>query len=158
VDSAQGVGFLLRLQESGLGVWVAESNWAYPLILTLHTVGFALLVGSSAVIDLRLLGVARGVPLVSLTPISVAKWAGLTINATSGMSLFIAAAAEKGAQPVFYVKLGFIALALLIDGRIQRLVSADATSPIGLEPRAFAALSLILWAAAIAAGRLMAYV
>jgi len=60
--------FLLRLQESSFGLWVAESIWAYPIILTLHTVGLALLVGPSAFLDLRVLGAGSRVPLVPLQP------------------------------------------------------------------------------------------
>src|SRR5688572_2935656 len=60
------MSFLIWLQESPFGLWVAESIWAYPIILTLHTVGFGVLVGTSAFLDLRLLGVGAGVPLAPL--------------------------------------------------------------------------------------------
>jgi hypothetical protein len=156
VDSASA-DFLLRLQESGFGVWVAESVWAYPIILTLHTVGLALLVGTTAFVDLRVLGVGSGVPVAPLDRLSPARWTGLGINAATGVALFVSAAAEKGAQPIFYIKLGLIALALIVDSRLRRRVFRQ-HEDVGLAgAKGFAAMSLCLWAAAITAGRLMAY-
>lgn len=161
MDSPESAEFLLRLQESGFGIWVAESIWAYPLILTLHTVGLALLVGTTAFVDLRVLGAGSSVPLAPLKSLSPVRWTGLTLNVVTGIALFIAAASEKGAQTIFYVKLSLIALALLTDGRLRRRIfrgSVDIDPPITFETRGFAAASLLLWAGAITAGRLMAYV
>ena len=153
-------GLLLRLQESGFGVWVAESSWAYPLILTLHTVGLALLVGTSAFIDLRVLGVGSEVPLAPLKGLSPVRWSGLALNVVTGLALFVAAAAEKGAQTIFYVKLSIIALALMTDGRLRRGIFLEGVATdlrTTFEAKRLAASSLLLWAGAITAGRLMAY-
>jgi hypothetical protein len=161
VDSSRAVDFLLRLQESGFGVWVAESNWAYPGILTLHTAGLALLVGPTAFVDFRVLGMGAGVPLAPLERLSRVRWTGLALNVTTGLALFVAAAAEKGVQTIFYAKLSLIALALLIDGRLWRRVfreGVESDPPLTPATRRFAATSLLLWAGAILAGRLMAYV
>jgi hypothetical protein len=155
------MSFLIWLQESPFGLWVAESIWAYPIILTLHTVGFGVLVGTSAFLDLRLLGVGAGVPLAPLEILSYARWIGLTINVLTGVALFVAAATEKGMQTIFYVKLSLIVLALLTDRGIRRRVFGDrgalaTTTP--FRARRLAAVSLVLWAGAVTAGRLMAYV
>ena len=160
MDSLAAAGLLLRLQESGFGVWVAESTWAYPLILTLHTVGLALLVGTSAFIDLRVLGVGSDVPIAPLSRLAPVRWSGLAINVATGLALFVAAAAEKGAQPIFYVKLSIIALALATDGRMRRQIFLNSAADLRTTSvaRRLAAASLVLWAGAITAGRLMAYV
>jgi len=49
------------IEGSNVSTWLRESNtiWAYPLVLTLHTVGLALLVGANTTLDLRLLGFGR---------------------------------------------------------------------------------------------------
>jgi hypothetical protein len=147
-------GFAAWLQESALAVWTRESPsiWAYPTVLTLHTVGLGILVGANAVIDFRLLGFAPRLPIGALAPLYRFMWAGLAINAITGGMLFASDATTKAAQPVFYVKLTLIALALVVTALIRRLADPSATS----GPR-LAALSLLLWAGAIAAGRLMAY-
>lgn len=150
---------LESLENSALGMWVATSDslWAYPTILTLHTLGMGLLVGASAVADFRLLGVARHVPLDVLRKTSRPVWIGFTVNATTGALLFVGAATQKGTQKIFAVKLTFILIALLADRRVRRVVlNGDTLLPSGTK--ALAGASLLFWAAAITAGRLMAYI
>ena len=151
------------LENSALGMWVAGSDslWAYPTILTLHTLGMGLLVGASAIVDLRLLGVARDVPLTVLRKVSRPVWVGFTVNAMTGALLFVAAATEKGTQKIFAVKLTLILIALLADRRIRRAIFGDSAAHDAAIPpgtRFLAATSLVFWAAAITAGRLMAYI
>lgn len=157
--------FLQQLQDSSFGVWVsaAPTLWAYPTILMLHTVGLAMIVGPNAVLDLRLLGTGRRVPLAALRQVFPIMWAGLAINASTGIALFISEATEKGTAWIFYVKLLLIALALAVAIRTRRIVFGDrdgaaATDVVTLQAKALAVASLVLWLAAIAAGRLMAYV
>ena len=59
--------FLVWLESSALSEWVmgSPSMLAFPGILALHAIGMALAAGLAAVLDLRILGVARGVPLAS---------------------------------------------------------------------------------------------
>lgn len=150
---------LSTLQESAFAVWVAESVWAYPLVLTAHTVGLALLVGGSVLFDLRALGAGATVPVRPLRRLLPIMWVGLAMNAATGLTLFITAAEERGTQPVFYVKLLFIAGALLVDRRVRQQLPDGVTAGIAAVggPKALAAGSLLLWTGAIVAGRLIAY-
>ena len=154
--------FARLLEGSALGVWTRESPsiWAYPTVLTLHTVGLGVLVGANAVIDFRLLGFAPRLPIPSLDPLYRFMWAGFAINGVTGVMLFASDATAKARQPVFYIKLTLIALALVTTAVIRRTVArapafrdADERQP----GKRMAALSLVLWAGAVAAGRLMAY-
>ena len=156
--------FAVWLESTAVGVWTRESPsiWAYPTILTLHTVGLGVLVGANAIIDLRLLGFAPRLPLPSLSPLYRFMWAGFAINAITGVLLFAANATTKSTQPVFYVKLALIAGALVIAGAIRGAVARDRSTahepaPAARSPRRLAVASLVLWTGAIAAGRLMAY-
>lgn len=146
------------LEGTSLATWTRESPslWAYPTILTLHTVGLGIVVGLGAAIDLRLLGVARRVPLPALLPVFRLIAGGFVINATSGILLLMADATTKGRQPVLYIKLGLIALAMLVTLRARRLMQSAGSEP-STHGRAVAVSSLVLWVGAIAAGRLMAY-
>jgi len=162
-DSAV-TGFTTWLQGSAVGVWTRESPsiWAYPTVLTLHTVGFGVLVGANAVIDFRLLGFAPRLPIPSLAPLYRFMWAGFVINAVTGAMLFASDATTKAGQPVFYIKLTLIALALVVTAVIRRTLErggpALRESDAGPGPCGrLAALSLVLWAGAVTAGRLMAY-
>ena len=88
-------------------------------------------------------------------------WAGFAINAVTGVMLFAGDATTKARQPVFYIKLTLIALALVITAMIRgRVEPGPARRDADLSPgppRRLAALSLLLWAGAVTAGRLMAY-
>jgi|SRR5437762_11642529 energy-coupling factor transporter transmembrane protein EcfT len=156
--------FLQKLQDSDFGVWVssAPTLLAYPTILMLHTVGLALVVGPIAVLSLRLLGVGARMPISIFRNVFAIMWWGFLLNAATGIALFISEAAEKGEQVDFYVKLTLIALALFTATRMKRLVFAgrdDTTVDRAVPPKArsLAVASLLLWAGAITAGRLMAY-
>ncbi len=155
--------WLVWLESTAVSTWVRESGslWAYPMVLTAHTVGMSLLVGASAVIDLRLLGVAPRVPLAPLAVVFRALWTGAAISLMSGLLLFGADASTKGATTVFFVKLAFIAGGVVVAWRLARIF-AGIGSGTHLEAsagrtRLLAVLSLLLWTAAITAGRFMAY-
>ena len=87
-------------------------------------------------------------------------WAFL-LNAATGMLLFIADATTKSRQPVFYIKLSLIFIALWCTFGTRRIIREDnPDSAAGAAPPKSARLavaSLLLWAGAITAGRLMAY-
>jgi hypothetical protein len=155
--------FFTWLQDTPLAHWVASdpSLLAYPTILTLHTVGMAIVVGTCVVMDLRLLGVGGdGVPLRALQGAPKLVWTGFFINAATGLALFTTDAEHKATQTVFFVKLALIFLALAVYGRIRKLVfrnPAALAAPITSEVKALAIMSLMLWTGATVAGRLMAY-
>lgn len=154
--------FLESIQYSEFGLWVAggDTIFAYPTILALHTLGLGIVVGMSAIIDCRVLGVARSVPLAELERLFKVMWWGFALNATTGVVLFIAAAADKAYQEIFYVKIAFIVLALMTATRIRRTVfdgAMDLNRPMPRNAKVLAVASLFLWMGAIVTGRLMAY-
>jgi len=146
--------FFLGLQNSAFSAWVvgSDSIWAYPMILTMHTVGLGIVVGSAAVLDLRLLGVGPGIPVAEMRRLFPLFW---LINLVSGLMLFVSEAADKAAQPVFLVKLLLVIIGVIVTSRLRH-VAFDAPAP-PLRARTLAKVSLSVWAGAIVAGRLMAY-
>lgn len=153
---------LASLENTAFASWLRESGsiWAYPAVLTLHTLGLGVLVGASAVIDLRLLGAAPHIPIEPLRRLFPIMWAGFWVNAISGVLLFVTDATTKGTTTVFLSKLGIIVLAVVVLTTIKRLVFGH--NPLASNPsmsvKALAAASLALWLAAIITGRYMAYV
>jgi len=150
------------LESTALATWTRQSPsiWAYPTILTLHTVGLGIVVGANAVIDFRLLGFAPRIGVPSLAPLfRMILWAFL-LNAATGVVLFMSDATTKSQQPVFYIKLTLIALALWNTNLVRLGIRRD--GPVGAplnspRYRRLAIVSLVLWVGAITAGRLMAY-
>jgi len=150
---------LVWLESTAVSTWVRESGslWAYPAVLAAHTVGMSLLVGASAVLDLRLLGIAPRVPLAPLAALFRGLWTGAAISFISGALLFGADASTKGTTTVFFVKLALIAAALVVAVRLRRAFESPDAGAVPARTRALAGLSLLLWAGAITAGRFMAY-
>jgi hypothetical protein len=154
--------FFLWLEATGLSTWLREepSIWGFPFILILHTVGLAFLVGANVAIDARVLGLARGVPLLSMRRYYRAMWAGFWVNAFSGVLLLLAYPTKALTNPVFYAKLLLIAAALAIGSSIRRhmLLGEIAAGVRAPQPvKVLAAASLACWAMSITAGRFLAY-
>jgi hypothetical protein len=152
---------LASIEASSFATWLrlSPSIWAYPFVLTMHTVGLAMLVGANWVLDLRLLGFAPQIPLSALTPAFPIMWAGFWINTVSGAMLFAADATTKGATRLFVAKLGVVAAGVVVIVLIRRTVYGRGAGHPSSGPaaKALAFASIVLWVVAIAAGRLMAY-
>jgi len=152
---------LSSLQASPFSVWVREAPtvWAYPTILTLHTIGLGMLVGLNAAVDLRLLGVGRQIPLATLEKFFPAMWIGFWVNAVTGFMLFAADPITKGTTVLFMAKLGLVAVGVVLIVVLRRAVYGAANRPpvVSRFAKNCAAASLFVWVTATAAGRLMAY-
>ena len=149
------------LEGSSLSIWVREAPtiWAFASIITLHTFGLAVLVGASAVLDLRLLGIGRSVPIASLRGLFSMMWAGFWLNLVTGSVLFAADASSRGTQWLFFVKLLFVAAGVVTMVLIKRHVYGGNAEPVtSRATKRLAALSLLVWVVAIVTGRLLAYV
>jgi hypothetical protein len=153
--------FLHALQNSAFSAWVvgSESIWAYPMILTMHTVGLGIVVGAAVIVDLRLLGVGPAIPLDEIKRVFPIFWVGFFINLVSGVMLFVSEAEDKATQPIFLLKLVLIAIGVVVTARIRRLLFGSGSIPMlaASSVRTLAVSSLFVWGGAIVAGRLMAY-
>lgn len=154
--------WLSTLENTGFSTWLRESGsiWAYPLVLTLHTTGMGVLVGMNWALDLRVLGVATAIPLASLRNLFTAMWVGFWINLVTGLMLFAADATTKGSTRLFLFKLLLIVVAVIAAVAMKRSIYGrqEASAPVAPSAKAYAVLSLVLWVAALTAGRMMAYV
>ena len=150
--------FFATLEGLPVSTWLRESNsiWAYPTMLTLHTLGLALLVGASAALDLRVLGWGQALALADLRPLFRWMWIGFWVNALSGVVLLAADATTKAAAPMFLIKLGLVAVGVVVMAAQRRDAFAP-SAPVTPAARSLAVVSLAVWFVAIAAGRLMAY-
>jgi hypothetical protein len=136
------------LEESAFSIWMRESPslWAFPGILAAHTVGLGLLAGLNGALDLRVLGVAPGVPLEAFKRFVPIMWFGFWMNVLSGLALVMAYPTKALTNPVFHLKLGLIVMSLLVLRALFRKPT-----------KTLAIVSLVGWATVITAGRLLAY-
>ena len=144
--------FLVWLESTGFSVWMRESPsvFSFPMILAAHTIGLGLLAGIDVAHGLRVLGVAPRIPYSAFDRFLPLMWVGLGTNVASGVALLIGYPTKALTNPVFYLKLSLIGVALVLVKFIRR-------DPQHRSARVLAGVSLLCWAGAIVTGRLLAY-
>jgi hypothetical protein len=152
--------FLDTVEQTSFSTWLREtpSLFGFYFVLMFHTIGLSMLVGASAVVDLRILGVAANLPLRPFKSLFPIMWAGLAVNVVSGLLLLLAYPTKALTNPLFYLKLTFIAIAVTVVSRIYKNVFADATlSDMAMmaKGKTLAICSLLLWVATIYDGRVL---
>ena len=151
------------IEMSALGVAMRQSLWLYPIVEIVHLTGIALLVGSIAMLDLRLLGFSNSVPVRRLAA-HILPWtaASFMLIVPSGLAMFVAHAGDFIASPVFVLKICLIFAAgvnaaVFHAGAFRGASDWDVNRAPPAAARIAAALSLALWVSVIACGRLLAY-
>lgn len=151
------------IESSALAIWVGESLWGYPIVLGLHAIGLAIVVGIFVMLDLRILRVIRGISFEAFLSLIRLAWIGLVVNVISGSALFSSQATTFIESTPFLIKItGVIfgvVLGFVIQGRLRTQASEwdAADTNIDTFSKTLAVLSLICWIGAIFAGRLIAY-
>jgi hypothetical protein len=155
------MGVLVWLESLPISVWVHESPsvWAQPTVLTLHTMGMGVLVGACWVLDLRLLGISRNIPLSAFRWVFGAVTVSLIVNIVTGVLLFAQRATSLGTAIPFLVKMGLVIASVATLVPLHSLVfHSDANQrEVSGSARLLAIASILAWSGAITAGRLLAY-
>lgn len=164
--------YLSKVEATGISIWARESEWAFFAALIVHSLALGLVVGLHVAFNLRVLGVAKTVPLYLMTSFMRLVPLGLIVVLLSGSVLLLAYPAKALTNPVFYLKLSCIVIALTIYQKVflKGLINTDNKIPAGSEQqsslngnagelalRPYAVGCLILWASSIFAGRFLAY-
>jgi len=152
------------LEASFLAVYVRQSTWFYPILEIIHITGLVLVTGTAIMFDLRLLGLSRKIPVNALAD-HLLPWSrrGLFfLVIPSGLLLFISNAVELGNNPLFWLKMSllFVAVTNALVFHRYAFVSVTAWNQFTGTPVAAkiaACISMIIWIAIIACGRLLAY-
>jgi hypothetical protein len=152
---------LAAVGASGAADFLRSSEYIYPLVNAAHILGLALLVGTIAALDARILGFAKNIRLEEasrlLLPFTIG---GLVLAVLTGAALFIVKPQEYAANPVFLTKLVLVVLAVANALSLHfRPAWRTATEggPVTPGLRVSAVLSLCLWLAVLVAGRLIAF-
>jgi hypothetical protein len=154
--------FFNTIEQTGLSTWIRETDsiFGFYFILLLHNFALATLVGPSALIDLRLLGAAPQVPLKSLKPLFTTIKYGIAVAVVTGLLLLYAYPTKALTNPLFYVKLLVIGLGVATVYKMKaKVFDNDSLSEpdMMMAGKTLAKVSIVLWIAAITAGRLLAY-
>lgn len=154
---------LQSIENLSIGAWVRESPsvFGYTLVLSMHAIGIAIVLGINTLVALRLLGFGSGIPLASLRNFYGVMRTGFAINVISGALLFIVSATTMGAMVLFWVKMVLVAagmaIALILKARYLDDTAALGSGAVPAAARRLAWLSLCTWYLALVAGRLTGY-
>lgn len=146
-----------------MGRLLRESMWGYPITETLHIIGLATLFGSVLIVDLRLLGLNRGLPVSRLARHALPWTVGaFLLVMTTGLLMFTAHAEDFLTNRVFILKMALIGTAginaaMLHTGVMRTVGTWDVNVLPPARVRWSAVLSIALWMIVIACGRFLAY-
>ena len=157
--------FLAWLEASALGNAMRGSGvWTYGLVNLTHILGVGALFGSVLLLDLRLLGAWRAIPLAAIErPAVPVAAAGFAVAAVSGVCMISTNATEYDGNPFIYIKFPAIGIALLNVAAVSLMPAwrARRTRALVLRERRYLAvaggLSLVSWLTAISAARMIGY-
>lgn len=149
------------LEQTAYSAWVRESA-GWPIALTFHAFGNAIVVGLIIIIALRLLGMYRTVPYTSLNKLIPVIWAGFVIQVISGLTLWSSKPDRYLADGLFDTKFSFVILGGVLTYYFQDILRQESpswqqggkVSQKGLQMVVFTTLA---WCGVLVTGRLTAY-
>jgi hypothetical protein len=153
------------LQSTRLG-WAIGGGypWIWPVLETLHFIGMSLLFGIVAVLDLRMLGVAKGLPLGPLQRLLPWAIAGFIINLVTGLLFFAGNPTQYTQNIAFFFKMLFIVLAginvilFYVTGLSRTVDGVGAGQDVPPAAKLAAAFSLVLWLGVMYWGRMLPFI
>lgn len=161
------MSLLQWLQDSGFGQFIESSTWANLILLCFHAIGMSVVVGILWMLDLRVLGFPKSLPLATFRPLMRLAWLGFALNAASGILLFSGAGTRFIINTDFQLKMLLMLLGGLSVWVLQRSLGRAwretdpgrgqqvASFPSGA--RIVAAFSFLFWLGVILFGRQIAY-
>lgn len=150
------------LEATTFADWVRTSLIGYPLLLTLHSIGMAIMVGLIFIVNLRLLGLFKRIPYTSLDRMLAFAWIGFVINFLSGAAIFTSQATFYVTSGPFILKIAMVLLGALTAAYMLSILKTESAKWVGGSPvtgivQTLAIGSLVMWSIAITTGRFTAY-
>ena len=156
------MGLFEWLERTAIADWVGGSLWGYPITLTAHSVGLAIVLGLVFIMNLRFLGVMKGVSVGSMRGLFAFAWFGFALNALSGFGLFALQATWLVTHTPFLYKVAGIVVGVVLMVLVQREFkqagdSWDSLTDASSKLKVYAIISFIAWSVGMIGGRLIAY-
>lgn len=153
------------LEATKFAITIAESEWLFPTIETIHVIALTLVVGSIAMLDLRMLGVTTrklGVAELSAEVLPW-TWGAFIVAAITGSLMFTSAATKYYANIPFRMKMVLLVCAglnmmIFNATALRRVGDWNMAVPTPRAARIAAALSLLFWISIVFAGRWIGFV
>jgi hypothetical protein len=139
-----------------------RTAWAWPIAESLHFLGLCILIGTVGTFDLRLLGVAKRVPIASVHRLIPWGLAGFALNVTTGAMFLMTDPDQYIFNPSFQLKMTFLAVAGLNAGTFyltsyRQVFGASPSLDAPRRAKVIAAISLCMWVGIIICGRMITF-
>ena len=153
---------LAWLEGSQFSAWVRGELWGWPLALTVHAFGTAVVIGFIFIINLRLLGLFESIPYSSLNRLFPVIWVALVLQFLSGFALWMTKPTQYVADVAFVLKFSLVIVGVILTfyfyGTIKReAASWEAKGAVSSRGLKFVAATFLVWCAVLVAGRMTAY-
>jgi hypothetical protein len=150
------------LESSQFSAWIRNELWGWPLALTLHAFGTALVVGFILIIGLRLLGLFGMIPYALLNRLFPVVWAALVLQFVSGFMLWMAKPTQYVADGAFVLKFLLVVIGIVLTLYFYRTIKREAAtwdtkgsaSSRGVQ---LGTAAVLVWSVVLIAGRLTAH-
>jgi len=149
------------LADTSYAAWVRES-WGWPIALTFHAFGNAIVGGLKVIIGMRLLGLFRTIPYTSLNRLIPVIWVGFVCQVLSGFTLWVSKPDKYMAPGMFEVKFTFVIIGAVLtwyfaDTLKRESAAWEASGKVSSRGLRFVGVTALAWAAVLTTGRLTAY-
>lgn len=155
---------LAAIERLPLAMAMRHELWLYPAVEIFHIIGFVTLVGSIIVLDMRLLGLSKALP-VSLLARHTLPWSmgALLLIVPTGLLMFVAHAGDFIGNPAFVTKMSLLFCAatnaaVFHAGVFRGVAGWDSGVATPAAAKIHALISLLIWLGVLSCGRLLAYI
>jgi hypothetical protein len=145
---------LYSLEDSSVGTLISSTEWGYAIVLSLHAIGMAILVGVSLMLSIRVLGFASFIPVTAMAPYWRVAQGGFVLNLFSGIALFCGSASEMYFNWAFRTKIVLVFVGLLLTWWLVK-ICIKRSDKVSTAHARLAAVTTLIWVLAIIAGRLI---
>lgn len=152
------------LEYSSLGIKIAESPWMFPALEVIHVIALVSVIGTIAIVDLRLIGAtSSGYAVSKLSKDTLPwTWGAFVLAAITGSMLFVSKASTYMVNPYFLVKMGLLMLAALNMlyfhfFTYRTIAQWDSDAPVPGAAKMAGWLSLVFWVGIVFCGRAIGF-
>ncbi len=155
-DAAAGLG-----TARAIGSWVVDHSWVWPTAETLHFIGLSLLFAVVLVVDLRLLGMGKRIPVSAVSQLLPLGALGLGVNLITGTLFFLGRPEQYTGNVMFFWKIMLVVIAGVNDLYLMLCPESWAAGPGGQAPlnaKIFAASGIALWIGVLFSGHMLPFI
>jgi hypothetical protein len=153
--------FFVAMDATWLANAIKDSRWWFPVIETIHVLGFAVLMGTTFLVDMHFFGISMNRQPMQRIARALWPWTigGLVVTTITGILMMVAESIKCLENQAFWPKMIFFVLAVVFQMTLHRRLTLEADGqPAGGLGKVAGLVSVFLWTAIFVAGRSIGFV